>query len=220
MSFLPFLDVPDSQWLLLSPEQGGSGRPAHHTQRSPSPCQLRFNSRDHPWHARRGDRPLCKCQGSQLPRVRRGHSDALMACADDQLCSSDGKANVLTKGWSERLWSCTVTDLRASQPIYWSGFSRSEDVNSWFTAPAVAPSQTPKSSPKTFSPSQPSLWHLITENEQRGKKTLAAERERRRGVGQSGSTCYLECAGFRLFHRWSKTKLFISCILSSDPESS
>ena len=82
--------------------------------------------------------------------------------------------NESTRDWSRKLWSCTATDLRASAVTYWSGFSRGKDANSWFTVQAKQPLTTPRTSLTTCSPSQQSLWRLITENEAQ-KENDAAE---------------------------------------------
>lgn len=74
--------------------------------------------------------------------------------------------NELTKGWSEKLWSCTETGLQDSPVTYWSSYSAKKDAGSWFTVEAKVPNQ-PSNSPMTLWPSQQSLWQVITENEQR-----------------------------------------------------
>mmetsp|Transcript_4982 Transcript_4982/g.10368 ORF Transcript_4982/g.10368 Transcript_4982/m.10368 type:complete len:602 (+) Transcript_4982:467-2272(+) len=72
----------------------------------------------------------------------------------------------VTAAESAKLWSCTATDLRESQSTSWNTFSKDKMSNSWYTAKMHMPeTQTP--SPKTSSESSPSLWHRITENEQR-----------------------------------------------------
>lgn len=72
----------------------------------------------------------------------------------------------LTKEWSTKLLSCTKTDLQDSQLTYWSTFSNKKDANSWFTV-KVKEMRKLNNLQKISWPSQQSLWHLITENEQR-----------------------------------------------------
>lgn len=71
-----------------------------------------------------------------------------------------------TKEWSQKLWSCTETDLQDSPVTYWNSSSNKKDANSWFTVEAKAP-RSLHNLPRTSWLSQQSLWRLIMENEQR-----------------------------------------------------
>lgn len=105
--------------------------------------------------------------------------------------------NSCTKEWSKSLWSCTETDLRDSQLNYWSTHWNNTASNSWYTLKTkryrdlTALSEAGRdrsSSLKTCSPSPPSLWRLITENERQkreGDVKLQAKKKRKQARSQS-----------------------------------
>ena len=95
--------------------------------------------------------------------------------------------NNVTREWSTRLLSCTETDLLDSEPNYWSTFWNNTASASWFTLNAhrikTDDSKAKKvlcNSQKTCLPSPPSLWRLITANEQLKQENDAAKRASKR----------------------------------------